>query len=157
MRVNITATNVGQVVRALRKAQTMYDDTRPLMVQVAGVMQTETDEAFMREQTPDHKRWAPLALSTTRALISGKLRGAHPILQVSGQLVASIHTKSGNGFAEIGTNKVQAALQQFGGAAGRGHAAQVPARAYIGLGQSALQNILALANKFAELRLPSAP
>lgn len=95
----------------------------PAMRDIAEQLRTETEQNFLDQGRP---AWLPLAPSTVRE------RGnAHPILQRSGQLAASIVTDYSATHAEVGTNKVYGAIQQFGGQAGRGRRVRIPARPYL--------------------------
>lgn len=53
------------------------------------------------------------------------------ILQHTGQLAASVSTDYDSTQAVIGSNKVYAAIHQFGGEAGRGRKVEIPARPYL--------------------------
>ena len=64
------------------------------------------------------------------------------ILQKSqGGLVDSISSDYGDDYAIVGTNKVYAAIHQFGGPAGRKEKVKIPARAYLTLGDDAVEEI----------------
>jgi phage virion morphogenesis protein len=101
----------------------------PLMKQIAGIMHYAVEENFEKEGRP---KWKPLAKSTIKQRTR---KGYWPgkILQQKGQLAASISQKSDTTSAEVGTNKAYAAIQQFGGAAGREHKARIPARPFLRL------------------------
>jgi len=76
-----------------------------------------------------------------------KMRGgdAHPILQRSGLLAISVVTDYGADFAQTGTNKVYAAMHQFGGVTSPNSMIPgklIPARPFFGLGDDAQEEIL---------------
>ena len=48
-----------------------------------------------------------------------------------GGLMGSIHAEPENNAVMIGTNKIYAAIHQFGGQAGRGHKVTIPARPFL--------------------------
>lgn len=54
-------------------------------------------------------------------------------LYATGELHDSISTRSGNGYARIGSNMQYAAIHHFGGQAGRGKRLTLPARPYLPL------------------------
>ena len=81
-----------------------------LMTILAADMQDEVEENFAAEGRP---AWAGLS-PTTLSRRKGGAQGAK-ILQDTGQLAASITTYSDNTTAMVGTNKVYAAMMQFGG------------------------------------------
>ena len=53
------------------------------------------------------------------------------ILQRRGELAASITSKYDENSAVVGTNKIYAAIHQFGGNAGRGEKVQIPASPFL--------------------------
>lgn len=89
---------------------------------------------FLREQAPDGTPWKPLAAATILARSKIK-RWPGPILHMSGELYRSLNWKAGPTSVEIGAgcrpSAPYAAIQMFGGPAGRGHKVQVPARPYL--------------------------
>lgn len=100
------------------------------MADIARALANITEDAFASETSPFGEPWVPLALSTIKRR---EKQGTWPgkKLQVSGQLAASIASESGKDYAELSAGKVYAAIQQFGGEAGRGHAADIPARGFL--------------------------
>ena len=114
------------VIDALRRAATQMTNTRPLMMMVSGIMRDAVEENFAQQGRP---KWKDLAPSTKlgyqvggkdwKGLRKGGSVNIKPwggvILQRSGQLAASIQTTYGNTTAVVGTNKVYAAIHQFGG------------------------------------------
>lgn len=83
---------------------TRLTDRRAPLAAIAGVMADAVEENFARQGRP---KWLGIKPSPRRA--GGK------ILQDSGQLAASITSASDNDSAVVGTNKVYAAIHQFGG------------------------------------------
>ncbi|MDE0392819.1 MAG: phage virion morphogenesis protein [Rhodospirillales bacterium] len=81
---------------------------------------------FERERAPDGTPW----LKSARAIAEGGRT-----LTNTGQLRNSIaHTVTDGGRAvEVGSGVVYAAIHQFGGHAGRGRRARIPARPYLGV------------------------
>lgn len=87
-------------------------NTTPLMRAIAGIFEAETEANFNAEGRP---AWLGLAPSTIRQRTKA---GTWPgkMLQVSaGGLAASIATNYGRDEARVGSNKVYAAIQHFGG------------------------------------------
>lgn len=85
---------------------------RPVMHDIAEVLASETEANFAAQGRP---RWTALKNPSER-------RQGGQILQDSGQLAASITTEVSDTEAVIGTNKVYAAIHQFGGKIERGAA-----------------------------------
>lgn len=84
--------------------------------------------------------WAGLS-PVTKARRAALGYGSDNILRMRGKLVDAITPFSGNDFAGVGVSRTvpYAAIQQFGGMAGRGHKTKIPARRYIPI--DALGNI----------------
>lgn len=106
----------------------------PLMRSIAHFMHDRVEENFAQEGRP---KWAPLSPVTVEQRGS-----AHPILQRSGQLAASIEAHSDETSAIVGTNKVYGPTMQFGAKKGEfGKTARgapipwgdVPGRAFLSL------------------------
>lgn len=112
-------------------------DRRPLMRNIAGIMHHAVEENFAKEGRP---KWTPLSQETIQAR---QKKGYWPgrILQMRGELAASISQAYSNDEAVVGTNKVYAGIHQFGGKAGRGHRANIPARPFLKLTEQDLNDI----------------
>ena len=105
---------------------------RPVLAGIANMMLDAVERNFATETDPETGlKWTPLAASTQRQRARKGKSGK--ILQVTGNLAASITPQYGNDYALVSTNKVYAPIHQFGGKAGRGHAANIPARPYLAL------------------------
>lgn len=136
----------SQLQAALARLERCAGDLTPAMRKIAGALAVETERNFAGEGRP---KWEPLAEATKHMRIGGskaynkkgKLKAAAQrqvdagfrILQHSGGLAASVATDYNSMEAMIGSNKVYAAIQQFGGDAGRGRAVKIPARPYLPL------------------------
>ena len=59
--------------------------------------------------------------------------GEHPILWCEGCLGGHFTYDAYQDHVEVGTNVKYAAIHQFGGRAGRGHRAEIPARPFLGV------------------------
>ncbi|MEW6115366.1 MAG: phage virion morphogenesis protein [Nitrospirota bacterium] len=143
-----------EALRFLTELQRRSTNMTPVMRRIAEIMHDAVEENFEAEGRP---RWRPLAASTimgafggarkwntkkgaVRKSIAKKLAG-RKILQDSGQLAASISRKSDARSARVGTNKVYAAIHQFGGKAGRGRKVTIPARPFLKLTDSDIEEI----------------
>lgn len=114
------------VLDALEDLRARVSDLTPVMADVAQALASETERRFEQEGPG----WPSLANST----ILARMKSSHwpgKMLQRSGQLAASIQTAHGRDYAQIGSNKVYAAIHQFGGPAGRGRKVTIPARPYL--------------------------
>ena len=96
------------------------------MDQIGRYLVVSTLRRFERERAPDGSPW----LKSARALAEGG-----QTLTDTGRLRGSIaHTVTDGGRAvEVGSNVLYAAIHQFGGRAGKGLRAKIPARPYLGI------------------------
>ena len=119
-----------ELQKLLKKLAEKSQNLRPLMKNIAGIMQDSVEENFEKEGRPE--KWTSLAEATIK---QRKKKGYWPgrILQRRGELAASITSKYDANSAVVGTNKVYAAIHQFGGDAGRGKKVKIPARPYLKL------------------------
>ena len=112
---------------ALGRIAAGLSDTTPLARVIAGTLASETERNFAAQGRP---AWLGLKPATIfRRTRAGTWPGK--ILQVSGKLAASVATDYGRDYARVGSNRVYAAIQQFGGQAGRGRKTTIPARPYL--------------------------
>lgn len=97
----------SRIERAMRNGR----DMSPLMRDISDIMMRSTEANFAAQGRP---AWQDLAPATKRAR---KRTGHWPgqILQVTGQLSASVHDFFTATTAGVGTNKVYALIQQLGG------------------------------------------
>lgn len=112
---------------------------RPLMKNIAGILAYSTEENLKEEGRPD--KWADLAESTKKQRTKKK-KWPGQILQVEGQLAASVNTYYDNDFVVIGSNKDYAAIHQLGGLAGKNKSVEIPARPYLYLTDDNFEEIL---------------
>ena len=102
------------------------------MALIAGDMETQTVLRFDAETAPDGKGWQP----SQRARKQGG-----KTLTDTARLRQSLTSRAGDDYAEVGTNMIYARIHQLGGSAGRGGAATIPARPYLGFGEADKANI----------------
>jgi len=119
-------------------------DLKPLMKNIAGIMADSVEENFKQEGRPD--KWEELKKGTIKVRTK---KGYWPgkILQMRGELAASITSEYSENSAIVGTNKAYAAIHQFGGQAGKKKVA-VPARPYLGLSDNQLELITKAVNTY---------
>lgn len=126
--INIEASDLLAVLRNLEMAG---HNMSPAFRTIATELVSQTEDAF----GSGGPGWPGLAEST----IEQRAKRGHwpgPILQVSGQLAASVDSAYGAHFAQVGAAKVYAAIQQLGGEAGRGHRSVLPPRPYLPVDES---------------------
>jgi phage virion morphogenesis protein len=124
----------GDAIAKLERLQRRLSNPEALMAGVAVAMRKLTEEAFEQEGVVEGERWRPLAFSTIRQRekkgtwpgkkLQSKEWGAGGMLST----LSAIHSAT---TATVGVGKKYSAIQQFGGMAGRGHNAEIPARPFL--------------------------
>ena len=108
-------------------------DMSEAMAAIAGVMLDAVEENFEQEGRPE--TWTLLAKETVEERRRKGFGPEHPILQRTGTLAASIQADSSHNAAMVFTNLRYAAIQHFGGDAGRGKKVTIPPRPFLVLTQ----------------------
>lgn len=121
------------------------ENLRPLMKNIAGIFASSTEENFKEEGRPD--KWTDLA-EITKEKRQKKHKWPGQILQVEGQLAASVNTQYDDDSVVIGSNKDYAAIHQLGGKAGKNKKVKIPARPYLQLSDEDFDEILDAVEKF---------
>ncbi|WP_170431931.1 phage virion morphogenesis protein [Ruegeria arenilitoris] len=102
------------------------------------------NQRFKYERGPDGTPWAPLSESQRRRRQKRYGNAPMTILRMRGYLAGSINYQVGGSSLTIGAGKEvedYAAIHQFGGKAGRGLKAVIPARPYLGFSDGDLDSI----------------
>ncbi|NRD32094.1 phage virion morphogenesis protein [Shewanella sp. DC2-4] len=134
----------GTVLQVLDSLLDKLDDLSEPMNDIAAVLESATESAFEAEADPTTgQAWVSLSDAYLKA--NPKRQGGK-ILQVSaGGLAASVTADSGDFWAAIGSNKIYAAIHQFGGTddmpAGP---AGIPERRYLGVSREDEQSMLGI-------------
>ncbi|MGD9760375.1 MAG: phage virion morphogenesis protein [Comamonas sp.] len=134
--------NHPQVLDVLDGLLNRLDDLSAPMALIAAQMESAAERAFDEEADPaTGEPWADLSdVTKARREKAGHWPGS--ILQVKGQLAASIESDYGKDFAQVGSNKVYAPVMFFGaekGAFGKNKRGgpipwgNIPARPFLGL------------------------
>jgi len=136
--INITIDS-KELDHYLKELQSRTSNLSPVMRKISGYMLSAVEENFEKEGRPDE--FAPLSRKTIeyRAKL-GKWPGK--ILQLSGQLAASVSSSYSNTEAIVGTNKAYAAIHQFGGYAGRNRKVYIPPRPFLTLTNDDIDSII---------------
>lgn len=89
--------------------------------------------------------WQPLAPATL-----AKKRGGSILVDkgFAGGLLGSIHWEVADNVIYVGTDKIYAAIHQFGGQAGRNHKVTIPAREFLMIQDEDIDEILELLQEF---------
>ncbi len=99
-----------EVIDALNQLSNKMSDLTPVMREIAGHMRNAVEENFEQEGRP---KWDALKQSTILQR-TGKGHWPGKILQVSGQLAASISSQYDASSAQVGTNKTYGIFHQLG-------------------------------------------
>ncbi len=120
-RIEIDDASAKQALAGLlEKAQ----DLTPAMDEIGAMLVTSTLRRFETGQAPGGAPWPPSARA---------IRDGGQTLVDSGRLRDSITHYPSRDQVVVGSNVVYAAIHQLGGRAGRGGAAKIPARPYLGV------------------------
>ena len=134
-----TEFNAKDIVAFLKKtAITLNNDLSPLMKVARVFLKNTVDENFETEGThtgDKWKEWSP-AYKIQR-IKKGRMGGR--ILSLDGHLRKSIQAKSGKDFALVGTNKIYAAIHNFGGNSTLKHNQNMPQREFMRINQTQLE------------------
>lgn len=125
------------MARLGRLASADLDD---LAFDVGALLEASTRERIATEKTsPDGAAWAPW--SDRHA---GTRKASHSLLVQDNHLLTSLQNYTEAWTVRVGTNLVYGAIHQFGGEAGRGRKAKIPARPYLGLSEADREAVEAL-------------
>ncbi len=128
-----------EVLTRLQELASRGENLHPLMKNIAGIMATATEDNFKDEGRPD--KWIDLAESTKKQRVKQK-KWPGQILQISGQLAASVNTQYDDNSAVIGSNIDYATIHQLGGQTGKNKKTTIPARPYLKLTEDNFEEIL---------------
>lgn len=146
-------TNQAQLQQFFDKLSNKVINLKPLMLNVAEIMHSSVMKNF-RDQAANGKAWQKLAPSTIK---QRKKKGYWPgrILQRRGGgdgLKASVQSSHGDDFAQVGTNKIYAAIHQYGGVI-----SQSSLKTYIRKKSAGLNAAKPKRNKMRQIRIPARP
>lgn len=147
----------GEVMAALEQLRQRLRDMTPVMRAAAQVVRNDAMEAFASSRSPSGETWKPLkagsilsrayrhagrGMRKDRAGTLARFADAKPLLD-TGALRNSVQVVSvGRDEAVIGSRLPYAAIHQFGGKAGRGRKASIPARPFLGLSEAGKGDLL---------------
>lgn len=137
--LSIEAGDLRQGNRRIARLLRAMGDLTPLMRVVGSILESSTIDRFEHGRGPDGAAWVP----SMRALEQGG-----QTLVDKGLLRDSLTSRAEKDRVVIGTNLIYAGIHQFGGRAGRGLAADLPARPFLGLSARDERDIGHAANAF---------
>lgn len=136
------------VLQVLGSLLDKLDDLSDPMNDIAAVLESATEGAFEAEADPvTGQAWQSLSDAYLKA--NPKRQGGKILQASAGGLAASVTADSGDFWAAIGSNKIYAAIHQFGGTddmpAGP---AGIPARPYLGVSREDEQSMLGILGEY---------
>ena len=136
------------VLKVLGSLLDKLDDLSEPMNDIAAVLESATEGALEAEADPvTGQAWQSLSDAYLKA--NPKRQGGKILQASAGGLAASVTADSGDFWAAIGSNKIYAAIHQFGGTddmpAGP---AGIPARPYLGVSREDEQSMLGILGEY---------
>lgn len=128
--IEIQIHGIDEIIQTLNRIAQKTENKQDLMADIAETMRLAVDKNFEEEGRP---AWLGLKYPNKSGNI---LQGE------SGDLRSGITAESNNNQAIVGSNKVYAAIHQFGGMAGRGRKVKIPARPFLQLTEQDEADIL---------------
>ena len=117
--------SIEELQGKLERLSKALENKTPLLRRIANTLQNVTEESFDKQASPFGEKWKPNAPKTLQ-----KKRGNKILIQ-SGLLSQSFTQKVTGSSAQVGIRLEYAAIHQFGGKAGRGKKANIPARPFM--------------------------
>ncbi|MFV0597974.1 phage virion morphogenesis protein [Shewanella sp.] len=136
------------VLQVLGSLLDKLDDLSEPMNDIAAVLESATEGAFEAEADPvTGQTWASLSDAYLKA--NPKRQGGKILQASAGGLAASVTADSGDFWAAIGSNKIYAAIHQFGGTDDMPVGpAGIPARPYLGVSREDEQSMLGILGEY---------
>lgn len=125
--MSVIKINNDELVACLSRAASAMADTTPLCAAIAQSFAVVTEDNFELGGRPSWAGRSPVTIEIYRK--QGLSYGG--VLQLTGTLRSRIVTGFSRDEASIGSNMKYAAIQHFGGMAGRGRKVMLPSRPYL--------------------------
>ena len=126
-----------QLMAALTRADAQFDDMLPLYRQIGEILLTSTKERFAKGEAPDGTKWKPKSPATLAKYGARKSNNvdSRPLYGPTKLLSQQITSDAASDQVEIGSNRVYAAMMQYGGTkAAFPHLwGDIPARPFLGI------------------------
>jgi phage virion morphogenesis protein len=129
--IKVTVKDEG-VRRLLQRIGERASDLTPAMRLVGDIIVGSVERNFEQKRSPEGKSWQPVS---ERYADWKSRHGRNPsdILILNRILMGSLNRKASTDKVAVGVNTFYAAIHQYGGKTGRKHAADMPARPYLGV------------------------
>jgi phage virion morphogenesis protein len=131
--------NDAEVAAALGRAMGALADMTPVMQSIGEILVASTKARFAQGVAPDGTIWAP----NTPVTLARK-KGTKPLIGDQVLLSSQIFAEASANAVEVGSNRIQAAMMQFGGTTDQWpHLwGNIPARPFLGISDEDRGNIL---------------
>jgi phage virion morphogenesis protein len=131
--------NDAAVTAALDAATRVLTDMTPLMQEIGDALVVSTKRRFGQGVAPDGSKWAPKAPATL-----AKSTDSRPLFGPSGMLSSQISYEASADSVLIGSNRIYAAMMQFGGTKAKfPHLwGDIPARPFLGYSDADVEEVL---------------
>ncbi|MDD4864524.1 MAG: phage virion morphogenesis protein [Alishewanella agri] len=140
--------NSQAVIDVLQQLLDNLGDLSEPMQRIAAELEDAAEQAFADEASPSTGEAWPV-LSDAYLKANPKRKGGKMLQASAGGLAASIASEYGDNWAQIGSNKIYAAIHQFGGEDDMAPGpAAIPAREYLGISKETEQNILDILEEY---------
>ena len=151
--------NDHYVNAALSELHLLMQDMTPVMERIADTLRDATKDRFDAQTSPEGKPWAKKKQSTLDRQGRGKRAVDTRPLHYSLDLRSQIFAASGPDFAEVGSNRIYAAMMQFGGQKEKfPHLwGDIPARPFLGISEDDRTAILEIVGEWFERAAGGAP
>ena len=141
--IEVKDTGVNDALKAL---VARLGNLQPVMQAIGEDIMERTKQRFVSSTGPDGQRWKPNARATIEAYIGSQRgfgrRGINqkgrdlatskaPLIGHSRSLSTQFHVSADANSVTVGNSMIYAAIQQFGGQAGRGKKVTIPARPFL--------------------------
>lgn len=142
--------NFDELSAALTGLQHRAEDLTPAMRKIGGLLSDIAEEAFETESDPvTGESWPWLSENYLKR--RPNRRNGQMLQASAGGLASSIAVDTGDIWAQIGSNKPYAAIHQYGGTDDMAPGpAAIPARPYIGFGESHHDEIVGIIRTYIE-------
>lgn len=131
--------NWGGFDKAIANASKKLSNTRLLMGSIGEALVAGTVRRFVDEKDPQGNSWEPSGRASAEG---GKT------LTDTGRLRSSIDYAATPSKVMVGSNIIYARIHQLGGKAGKGHKVKIPARPYLGISQTDMDEVRAIMSDF---------
>ena len=143
-----------EITAALTRLSVHLADLRPVMDDIGEYLVKSTKDRFGKGVSPDGVPWAPKSPVTLAAYGARKSNriDTRPLFGPSNQLNNQIFHEATSNSVEVGSDRVYAAMMQFGGTKAQfpNLWGNIPARPFLGISPKDETNIVAILSEWAE-------